>query len=319
MKAFAIDRFGDQGSIHDLPIPDVTDDGILIRVVAACINPIDWKIREGIRGDRTFPLILGQDFAGQVVTVGARVQHYAVNDRVFGTARTHGAFADYTVVPQESPDDPVAKIPDDVGDADAAALPTPGLTALASLDLLRIGKGETLLINGASGAVGSIASQIARARGATVIGTVHSGKEHVAQSMGVEVPIPYDRVDVVDVVSKQYPAGIDALLDLVSDAEAIKHLGTLVRRGGTVVSTLYTADIAWFEQRGVTAVNVVLNKAPQSGHSGLRELAKLVETGIVRVTISEEHDLRDAAVALDRSKSGKAGGKIVLYPTAFRQ
>lgn len=288
MKAFAIDRFGDSGSIHELPTPAVSDNEVLVRVVAAGVNPIDWKIRDGIRGDRSFPLVLGQDFAGLVVATGPQVRRYAVDDRIFGTARKYGTFAEYTVVPEESPDDPSAKIPDDVGDADAAALPTAGLTALASLDVLRVAQGTLLLVNGATGGVGSFAAQIAHSRGATVVGTVHSGKEDYARSLGIDVPVPYDRVNVVESLTQRYPNGVDALLDLVSDAEAIKRIGGLVRRGGAVVSTIYVADVEWFENRGVTAANIVLNKTPESSHRGLRELVKMVEAGTVRVDISEE-------------------------------
>ncbi len=313
MKAFAIDRFGDEGSIHELPTPEVSGDDVLVRVVAAGLNPLDWKIRDGIRGDRSFPLVLGQDFAGVVVATGPAAQRYVTNDRIFGTTHDHGTFAEYAIVGENSPLDPVAKVPDDVGDADAAALPTAGLTALASLNALGVQSNTLLLINGATGGIGMFASQMARARGAAVVGTVHSGKEEFARSLGVDETVAYDREDVVAALAQRYPNGIDALLDLVSNAEEIKRLGGLVRRGGTVVSTVYTADVEWFESRGVKAINIVLTQTPESSHHGLRELVKMVEAGAVRVVISEEYQLSDAAVALDRSKSGKAGGKIVLF------
>lgn len=312
MKAFAIDRFGDEGSIHELPTPTASGSEVLVRVVAAGVNPIDWKIRDGMRGNYSFPLVLGQDFAGLVVATGPLVKRYAIDDRIFGTARKHGAFADYTVVPEVSADDPSAKIPDAVGDADAAALPTSGLTALASLDALGVGKDTLLLINGAIGGVGSVASQIAHARGATVVGTVHSGKEEYARSLGIDDVILYDRENVVDSLARRYPNGVDALLDVVSDADTLKRIGAAVRKGGTVVSTIYVADVAWFASRGVTAIDIVLNQTPESSHHGLRELVKLVEDGSVRVNISEEYALSDAAVALQRGKSGNADGKIVL-------
>lgn len=313
MRAFAIDRFGESGSIHELPTPEISGDDVLIRVVAAGVNPVDWKIRDDIRGERSFPLVLGQDFAGLVVATGPQVRRYSIDERIFGTARKHGAFAEYTVVPEDSSDDPSAKIPDAVGDADAAALPTAGLTALASLHALGVRAGTLLLINGAAGGVGSFASQIAHSRGATVVGTVHSGREDYARSVGVDEPIAYDRGDVVENLTLRYPNGVDALLDLVSDADAIKRIGGLVRRGGSAVSTIYVADVEWFANRGVTAINIVLNKTPQSSHQGLRELVKMVEDGTARVNISEEYNVSDAAVALDRSKSGKASGKIVLF------
>lgn len=312
MKAFAIDRFGDKGSVHELPVPEVAGSDVLVRVIAASVNPIDWKIRDGIRGDRTFPFVLGQDFAGRVVATGPQVKRYAVDDRIFGTARTHGAFAEFTLVPEDSSYDPAAKIPDAVGDADAATLPTAGLTALASIDALGVREGTLLLVNGATGGVGTFASQIAHARGAKVVGTVHTGKEEFARSIGIDEPIAYDREDIVTALARQYPNGFDALLDFVSDAETIKRVGGLVHRGGSLVSTIYTADVSWFESRGITAFNIVLDQMPQSSNKGLNELAKMVATGAVRVIIGEEDGFSDVADALDRSKSGKAGGKIVL-------
>jgi NADPH:quinone reductase-like Zn-dependent oxidoreductase len=311
MRAFAIDHPHTTGSVHDLPLPDIAPNEVLIRVTAAGVNPVDWKIRDRDTGG-PFPLVLGQDFAGLVVGTGNKVTRYATNDRVFGIARKHGAYAQYTVVPEDSNDEPIAKIPASIGDADAAALPTAGLTALGSLDVLQIKNGSVLLINGAAGGVGGFASQIAHGQGAYVIGTMHSGKENFARSLGVDEPVAYDRDDVVATVSAKHPGGVDALLDLVSDTEGMKHLGSLIRPGGKAVSTIGSADKTWFRQQGVDAENAVMSHTPASSNAGLRELARLVEDGTIHVVITAERELDDAAQALELSKSGTVDGKIVL-------
>lgn len=312
MKAFAIDRFGTEGSIHELPRPAIGPDEILVRITAAGVNPADWKKREGGHGDGKFPLILGQDFAGVVVDAGHGVTRYSIDDRIFGCARTHGAYAEYTVVPEVSRPEPIAKIPDSLSDDQAAALPTAGLTALASIEMLGVGAGTKLLINGVSGGVGSFAAQIAHARGATVIGTLHSGKDDVARALGVDVAIAYDRSDVPKEVRSRYPDGVDALLDVVSDREGMKRLGETVREGGKAVSAIGGADVEWFKSRNVDAVNIVMNQTQQSSNAGLTQLAKMVEEGSIRVPIVAERDLEHTAEALAMSKAGKADGKIVV-------
>ncbi len=161
MKAAVIEHAGDLGSLKEIPEPAPGSHEIQVRVSAAGVNPIDWKVRD--RGNERMPFVLGQDFAGVVSRVGAGVTKYKIGERVFGVAPDHGAYAEYTIV---SEDDPVAKIPDDVGDADAAALPTAGLTALAALETLQVDKGTKLLVLGATGGVGSFAVQIAADRGA---------------------------------------------------------------------------------------------------------------------------------------------------------
>jgi len=164
MKAVVCEHLGRPVGVRDVPLPEPGPKEIQVRVVAAGVNPIDWKLCE--RGDRRMPFVLGQDFAGVVSDVGNRVTKYRVADRVFGIARDHGAYAQFTVIPEDDGPQPIAKVPAEVGDADAAALPTAGLTALAALDWLGVGRGTSVLIVGATGGVGSYAVQMARDRGA---------------------------------------------------------------------------------------------------------------------------------------------------------
>ena len=310
MKAALIEHRGEAAAIKDVADPKPGETEILVRVTAAGVNPIDWKKREA--GERRLPFILGQDFAGIVVSAGARAHKYHVDERVFGIAREHGTYAQLTVVPEDDHEQPVAKIPDSVGDAEAAALPTAGLTALASLDALGVESGTKLLVIGATGGVGNFAVQLARDRNAYVIGTARGENEELARQHGVDEFVAYDRDDPVSAVKRSHPEGVDAVLDLVDDAGRIRAACEIVRAGGRIVSTVGAADVDWCAKRNVTAINLVMFKTPQSSHAGLRTLAEMVEQGRLRVPIAAEHALAEAKRALEESKSGRIDGKIVL-------
>ncbi|MGA8575504.1 MAG: NADP-dependent oxidoreductase [Candidatus Cybelea sp.] len=310
MKAIVIEHRGELGSLKEIPLPSPASDEILVRVTAAGVNPIDWKRRE--RDDRPFPFVLGQDFAGVVSATGNRVTKYREGERIFGIARDRGAYAQYTLVPEVGPGQPVAKIPDSVGDADAAALPTAGLTALAGVEALHVANGMTLLVFGATGGVGGFAVQIAHDRGARVIGTAHSSNEEYALSLGVDEFVAYDRGDVVKAVKAAHPGGVDTVLDLVDDADAIKAMAEVLRAGGAIVSTIGAADEEWFAQRKIAAANLYMGDTPQGSHAGLRALLELLEQGRIRVDIAGERPLSDAVTALDESKRGAVNGKLVI-------
>jgi NADPH:quinone reductase-like Zn-dependent oxidoreductase len=273
---------------------------------------VDWKIRDGHHGERPFPLILGIDFAGVVERVAGDVGDFRVGDRIFGAAREHGAFADYTVVPANSSAQPVAKIPNGLSDAEAAALPIAGLTALAAIARLDVPRGDTLLIIGATGAVGSFAVQIAHGRGIHVIATARSGKEELARALGADEVIAFDRTDVVTAVKAAHPGGVAAALDLVSDAEAIKRLAPIVRAGGSVASVIRAADEGWFAERQISATNIAMGQTPQSSRAGLDELVALIAAGTVAVRIDATRPLNDAASVLAAFKSGRLSGNVVL-------
>ncbi len=310
MKAIVVEHLGAQVSLQEIPTPKPGPHEILIRVIAAGVNPIDWKRLE--RSDRAFPFVLGQDFAGVVSAAGGGVRKYNEGERVFGVTHGHGTFAQYTVVPEDDREQPVAKIPDAVGDADAAALPTAGITALGGLDALNVTRGTTVLVLGATGGVGGFAVQIAKDRGAHVIGTGSAANEAVAKSLGVDEFVAYDRGDVVEAVKAAHPDGVDAALDLVDGAEALKRTATLLRDGGAIASTIGAVDEACFANRKVTAQNLFAMDTPAWSHAGLRALLDLLERGAIRVTIARERPLSEAVDALEQSKAGKVNGKLVI-------
>ncbi len=307
MRAVIVEHLGEQGSIREVPTPQPGNGEVLVRVTAAGVNPVDWKIRDG--GQHPMPFVLGQDFAGIVVSNGPNAYKYNVDDRIFGMARAHGSYAEYTIVPEDDNSQPIAKIPDTVGDADAAALPTAGLTALAAIETLNVRDGMRVAILGVTGGVGSFASQMAHARNAYVIGSGHSRYQNEAPNFGVDRYIAYDKEDVAEALGKEK---VDAVIDLVDDADATKRLQGVLKSGSAILSTIGALNADEWKSRGITAHNLVMHKTPQSSHAGLRELARLVEDGTVRVIISTERDLQDATVALEQSKNGTVEGKIVL-------
>jgi NADPH:quinone reductase-like Zn-dependent oxidoreductase len=312
MKAFAIDRFGTEGDVRDLPQPKLDVDSVLVRVCVAGVNPIDWKIRDGKSGSRAFPLVLGQDFAGVVEQVGRQVTRVRAGDRVFGCARAHGAYAEETAVPDHERASPFSLIPDGLSDAVAAALPTPALTALASLSALGAGKDTTLLVVGAAGAVGTAAVQMAHLRGSRVSAYVRPGQEAALRALGAHETISSESDDVLGSVRAQHPEPFDVILDLVSNGETLKRNAPLLRQGGKLVTTIHVADEKWFGDHGLTAINIVMNETPQSSPEGLNEVAKLALDGKLRVDVLGERALGEAGRTLDEGKAGKLSGKMLL-------
>jgi NADPH:quinone reductase-like Zn-dependent oxidoreductase len=307
MKAIIADRPGAPGVVHDVEVPIIQPDEVLVRVHAASVNPIDWMRRDGAYGQGGFPMILGQDYAGIVQVVGDEVRTFAQGDRVFGSSPR--AYAEFLAAKVPGP---IAKIPPGLEDAQAAALPTAGITALAAVEEAGLRAGQTVLILGATGGVGGFAAQIARARGAQVIATAHSGKEDIARAFGAEEVHAYDREDMLDALSHTHPDGVDAIIDLVSDRATLQRLASALKRGGHVVSTVGSADREWFQPRHQHATNLVSSQTALWSTEGLEKLADLVVSGKVRVKLGIEEPFTQAEHALGESKAGNISGKAVL-------
>ena len=310
MRAFVVPGPGQQAKIEQISAPKPADDEILVRVVAAGVNPVDWKSIE--RKERPFPAIVGQDFAGVVEAAGDDVEGFKPGDRVFGISREHGAFAEFTLVPQDDRRQPIAHMPEGLSFADAAALPTAGLTALAALDVLRVGAGARVLILGLTGGVGSLAAQLAQYRGAQVTGTAHSEKHRLVEQLGTVKTIPYDLVDLVEAARSETPEGYDAVLDLVDDRPNSGKLATIIKGGGAIVSTIGGVDEELFAHHSIAATNIVMDETATSSPRGLAELGRFVVGGLLRVPLTQEPALEKAADALDASRHGNTTGKTVL-------
>jgi NADPH:quinone reductase-like Zn-dependent oxidoreductase len=308
MQAIVIDAPGQRGRLEEVPAPAAGPNSAIVRVTYAGVNPIDAKVRDGKAGelDRR-PFVLGQDFAGVVESVGADVRQISAGDRVFGVARGSGSYAQQASITQGVGEAPFARIPDEVSDAVAAALPTPVLTAYASLELLGVASGTRLLIAGAAGAVGSAAIQIARARGADITALVKPSQRDEVLALGAARTI--DAIENSDALQRE--DRYDAVLDVISNSETLQRYWASLRAGGTLVSTTHSADVEWFAARDIRATNIVMAQTPQSSPQGLETIARWVADGTLRVSFSER-DLADAPQILDDIDAGRAGGKIVL-------
>jgi NADPH2:quinone reductase len=312
MNAFTISKFGERGALLSLPDSTPNSGEALVKITAAGVNPFDWITRDGFAGERPMPMVLGQDFAGIVASIGGDEPAFKVGDRVFGVAGGHGSYAEQTIVHVNAKDDILAKIPEGVTDAQAAALVTPGLTALACVQALKVAKDSSLVIFGAAGSVGLFALQIAVAKGAHVIAIV-KGSSADTKRFGAERVIDTDSTDIVAGIQTARSQGVDAVLDLVSSkSDDAMRFADVLRHGGAIVSTKGAVDVKAFEKRGFSALNIELFSTRQATRTSLEALAAMVAAGSIVVTIARELPLEDAADVLDKTKSGTYAGKTVL-------
>ncbi|MFE1366031.1 NADP-dependent oxidoreductase [Streptomyces anulatus] len=283
---------------------------ILVRVHAAGVNPTDWKTRErGVfaTGARP-PFTLGFDVAGVVEAVGGGVTLFEAGDAVFGMPRfphPAGAYAEYVAAPARH----FAPRPKGLDHIQAGALPLASLTAWQALvDTANVQPGERVLIHAAAGGVGHLAVQIAKARGAYVIGTASAPKHELLRSLGADELIDYRAQDFTETLRD-----VDVVLDTLGGPTWARSLRTL-RRGGTLISILplddtFPAEAA--EAAGVRAVFMLV----EPDHAGLREVTSLVESGRLRVLVDEVFPLEEAVRAHTLGETGRTTGKIVLSVT----
>ncbi|MGI8458021.1 MAG: NADP-dependent oxidoreductase [Propionibacteriaceae bacterium] len=306
MRATYLESFGaphDVITVGELPDPLLGPDGVLVEVRAASVNPVDWKIVGGsLQGafPHHFPLVPGWDVAGVVRAVGPAVTLVAPGDRVLAYDREdhvqNGTYAELTTVPERA----VATIPDGVDDVTAGALPLAGLTALQLIETAGVTTGDTVLIHAASGGVGQFAVQLARLRGATVIGTASPRNHDHLQTLGA-TPVDYGD-GLVDRVRAIAPDGVDVVLDLVG-GDALAQTPQLLAAGGRVGS-IVDADT-------VTALGGHYVFVRGVGEQ-LQALVDLVAAGDLRVDVAQTFPLEQTADALAASTAGHVRGKIVI-------
>jgi NADPH:quinone reductase-like Zn-dependent oxidoreductase len=304
MRAFTLDSFETPPALRDdLRQPSAGANEVLVRVHASSVNPADAAIAAGmLRGmaEYEFPVTLGRDFAGVVEDVGSTVIRYKSGDGVYGfvlhaNPTVHdGSWADYAVVPE---DISVARKPDSVDFATAGAAPLAALTALAALDALELSEGATVLVVGASGGVGSFFVQLAATAGANVVASaLPEDREYLGRLGASEV---IDRnADVTAHVRDHYPAGVDAVLDLVSptpDASVLKQAGRLASPLGAAGD-------------GPGRANLMASPTT----ANLERLAQLLDAGTLRVPIQHTYPLEQAGTALEALASTHTQGKLAI-------
>lgn len=316
MNGIIIHKFGERGALERLPLESICPGELLVAVNVAAVNPFDWKVRDGVGGDRPMPFVLGQDFAGVVKDVCGDGSNFAIGDRVFGIAGQHGSFAQVTVVNPRANGTVIGKIPPGVSDAVAAALPTPGIAGLASVEALDVGPGSSVMIHGAVGAVGSVATQIAKQRGMRVIASVR-GNPDAAFALGADAVVDTSVTDVIAGIKAAQPHGVDALIDFVSPSwDQLGRFADVLRTGGTIVTTNFAADVDALQKCGIRGVNLAALKTPQATRSSLEQLGAMVAAGSLTLNIAREIPYELSADVLDATKAGTMPGKTLLIVKA---
>lgn len=292
-------------TVGEVPDPHIGPDTMLVKVVAAGINPVDYKVREGYLAgliDTIFPAVPGWDVAGVVVRPGLDTPEFAAGDEVLAYARADvvhsGTLAELVAVPVRT----AARKPAAVSFEDAAALPLTGLTALQSIRRSGLREGDTVLVHAAAGGVGAFATQLAVLAGARVVGTAGPANHEFLRSLGAE-PVAYGE-GLVDAARAVAPDGFDVVLDYVGGA-ALDVTPDLLTPGGSVVSI---ADGRAASEFGGQYVWV------RPDRDDLAELAGLVADGRLRVHVSAVYDLDHAVDAYRALESGHTRGKIVVTP-----
>ena len=313
MKAIAIDEFGGEDTLQlmDLPLPKVKEGEILVKVKAAGVNPVDWKIREGYLKDlfpHEFPVILGWDAAGVVEEVGNDVGRFKQGDEIFAYCRkpiVHGgAYAEYSALEEEH----AAIRPKNISFEEAASIPLAALTAYQSLfDAAKINPGETLLIHAAAGGVGGFGVQLAKDHGAVVWVTASEGNKKYVKDLGASQVVDYTKEDFREAVRSQYPDGVDVVFDCVG-GEVLRKSAEIVKRGGRLVTIV--DDPTDLPRSDIQKEFVFV--APNSGQ--LTELARMVEQGRLKTHLSQVFDfgVEEAKKAHELSESGHTRGKMVI-------
>lgn len=309
MRAIAINEWGgrDKLELVDVEPPPVAPDGVLLRVHAAALNPIDAKVREGKLAGAFpfhFPLILGWDAAGVVEKVGPAVTWFRPGDAAYGYARRHdlqyGTYGEYVSVPEGY----LAHMPPELSFEEAAALPLAGLAAHQGLEMVGLRGGEYLFVTGGAGGVGHYAIQLALARGARVTASGSPASHDFIRELGAE-PVDYADPDLAEHVRELTGhGGVDAVFDLFG-GDGQEQAFSLLRPGGRLVS------IATPPQKHDHIESHYLFVRP-SGYDLGEHITPLVAAGGLRPHISGTYPLEAAAEAMERLEEGHVRGKLVL-------
>ena len=314
MRAVAVRQFRAQPEVMDLPEPVPGSGELLVRVEFAGMNPFDWKIADGLfEGQRPhqFPLVLGVDACGTVESVGPQVRRFHPGQRIVGQFLHdpvgRGTYAERAVVPENIG---VIEVPVRLPSDEAAALPTSGMTALAAVDSLSLSAGSTVVIAGASGGIGSFATQLLAAGGVRVVALARAPSASRLRSLGAEEVVDSADPDVRSLVRRNHPEGCDGLLDAMSDRVGFARFAGLVRPGGVAVSTTFAADVGTLAASGVRAVNIDLHPAATL----LERLVTEVVQHSLKVSLERRASLAEAPAALEELKMGRGRGKTVVSP-----
>jgi NADPH:quinone reductase-like Zn-dependent oxidoreductase len=303
MKAVRIHSFGGPEvlRLEDVPTPEPKPDELLVRVYAAGVNPVDWKIREGRLGEITLPAIMGSDFSGEVKALGRGVTEFHVGQSVLGVvAEESGSYAECALAPASQ----VVEKPASLSYTEAAALPIASLTAWQALfDVMDLKPGQKVLIHAAAGGVGSFAVQFAKWKGAHVIGTTSAQHTDFVRQLGADETIDYRARRFEDVVREA-----DAVLDTIG-GDTQDRSWKVLKRSGVLVSIVQPPPQDTAAAHGVRGEFLICDHCRKDE---LATIVELVRSGQIKVFVAATLPLREARKAQELSQSGHAQGKIVL-------
>jgi NADPH:quinone reductase-like Zn-dependent oxidoreductase len=304
MKAIVVHEYGGPEVLkyEDVPRPEPKGDQVLVRVIAAGVNPVDALIRSGKYAKffgTTLPLIPGYDIAGIVEKTGAKVTKLKTGDPIYAYVLWGGGYAEYAV----ATDGEASLKPKSLTYIEAAAVPLAALTAWQALiDSAKLRAGQTVLIHGGSGGVGSFAIQIAKARGAKVIATASTPNQDLLKQLGADVAIDYTTTKFEEVAKD-----VDVVLDSVGK-DTLARSYNVVKKGGFIATLVAQPDQAELDKHGIRGASISVK--PNANE--LAEITKLIEEKKIKPVVSQSLPLTEAVKAQDQAATHHTRGKIVL-------
>ncbi|MDO5737294.1 MAG: NADP-dependent oxidoreductase [Propionibacteriaceae bacterium] len=299
-KVFVFKNYGgpEHQALIELPTADPGADEIAIQVKAAGVNPVDWKIREGLLGRHEAPPVpMGREASGIVTAVGEGVEDFVVGDEVLGlVAHGAGAFAEYTLL---RADRTVAK-PEEISFEDAAAIPVSGTAAYDATHQIELESGQTLLIVGAGGGVGRMAVQIGKVHNFKVLGVASAAKRELVESAGATFIESGD--GLAERARQAAPDGVDLIVDLAG-GDALRAVAP-VAKDPSLILTLADGDTA--REVGGSVV--------KRTDDSLGKITDVIKYGLVDPTVTSRYALAKAAQAIAEVEDGHAAGKVIVLP-----
>jgi NADPH:quinone reductase-like Zn-dependent oxidoreductase len=304
MKAVIAHEYGapEVLKFEQVPRPEPNGDEVLVRVIASSVNPADPLTLSGKYAKEFgthLPLIPGYDMAGVVEKTGADVRKLKVGDAIYGYPTFGGSWADYVTVKESE----VAAKPTSLNFAEAASVPMGALTAWQSLvDVAKLQPGQTILVHGGSGGVGSFAIQIAKARGARVIATASTANQDLLKQLGADVAVDYTKTKFEDVAKD-----VDAVLDPVGK-DTLARSYDVVKKGGIVMSLVALPDPAELKKRGIRGASI--SSHPDA--KDLAEIAQLIDAGKIKPIVTQVRPLSEAVAVQQQAATHHTRGKVVI-------
>ena len=305
MRAVQIQQYGSRSemNLETIAIPEPSEGEVLVKIFAAGVNPLDWKIREGYYAEiipQTFPLTLGWDFAGEITSLGKNVSNWSIGDAVYGRPEfsKNGTYADYIVVSA----DEIAAKPKTLSWQESATVPLVTLTAWQALkDIGNVKQGDRVLIHAGSGGVGIAAIQIAKHAGATVYTTSTHQNAGFLKDLGVDEVIDYIQEDFSKLEN------LDIVLDTIG-GEVLEKSWTTLKKGGNLISIVEAPDEELAVKHEVHASFCF----GQANFEQLSKISNFIDSGNLKVVLANIFQLEEIAKAHEKSESGHTRGKIVI-------